>query len=442
MSENYYPEVTILGAGLSGLSFAYHYPGKSKIFEKMNKVGGTASTDREGEFFYDHGPHVSFTNDSYVKDLLAKATPIIEKVSKPMNTNHSIEFPHPALFHLYRLPKRERSEILKDLVHSYKTFDSTNTPENYYDWLIRTQGKYFAKNYTAKYTRKFWQTDPKNLTTDWVSVRIPTPSISDVIDGAIGLGYKSGYYFEKFRYPKYGGFEAFSNFWKFRKKDISIHLNKEVTLIDHKNKIIRFSDNNLEKYNILISTIPLPEMPRIVSELPEEIKYSIKKLKYTSLHYVNLAVRGEWKKKFTWLYFYDEEIPISRLIPFNTINPTASPRGYTALQVEIPYTSKYDVSLTEKSLSKLQELGYVNLDKVMNIFNDYLKYGYVVYNKDRQVNLEKILSYFKKQGIYLLGRYGTWGYLWSHQVILQGKDLAKEIAKQAKYLRNNKILDS
>jgi len=32
-------------------------------------------------------------------------------------------------------------------------------------------------------------------------------------------------------------------------------------------------------------------------------------------------------------------------------------------------------------------------------------------------------------GIHSLGRYGTWAYLWSHQVILQGEELAREILK-------------
>ena len=288
MNDNI-PVITILGAGLSGLSVAYHYKGKSVIYEKSDGIGGVASTKEDGGFLYDYGPHALFTKDPYVIELLTRRTSALEKIAKPMNTFKGREFPHPALFNLYKLTRQERYKILKDYIESYKNFNSAGKPKNYAEWLVKTQGKYFAESYTAVYTRKFWQTDPKNLTIEWVGKRIPAPSIDDALKGAFGLNESRGYYFDKFKYPKRGGFGSFSNFWQDRAKDITINLGKEVILIDVENKILRFRGGASAFYDVLVSTLPLPELPKILPTMSNEIKSMISRLKYTSLHYVNLV---------------------------------------------------------------------------------------------------------------------------------------------------------
>lgn len=428
MNDNI-PIITILGAGLSGLSVAYHYKGKSVIYEKSDSVGGVASTKEDGGFLYDYGPHALFTKDPYVIELLTRRTSVIEKIAKPMNAFRGIEFPHPALFNLSKLPSPERYKILKDYIESYKNFDSTKKTKNYAEWLVNAQGKYFAASYTAVYTRKFWQTDPENLTIEWVGQRIPAPSINDVLKGAFGLNENRGYYFNKFKYPKRGGFGSFSNFWQDRAKDITINLGKEVILIDVENKILRFRDGTSASYDVLVSTIPLPELPKVLSTMPHEIKSMISKLKYTSLHYVNLAMKEKWKKDFTWLYFYDADVPISRLIPYNNMSSNMAPLGCSSVQVEIPYSGKFSKELEDISLSKLKELNYIRESNILKISEFDLKYGYVIYNKEREKYLKEILEYLKSLGIYSLGRYGSWGYLWSYQVVIQGKEFAKKIMK-------------
>ncbi|MEM3828799.1 MAG: FAD/NAD(P)-binding protein [Conexivisphaerales archaeon] len=107
-----YQKLIILGAGLSGLSVAYHYPGKSAIFEKGGKIGGTSSTEQYEFFYFDHGLLVSFTNDKYIQDLLATHTLYVEEVARPMNSSRRKEFPYPGLLSLNKLPKVGRYNIM------------------------------------------------------------------------------------------------------------------------------------------------------------------------------------------------------------------------------------------------------------------------------------------------------------------------------------------
>ena len=441
MAKNLLPELTILGAGLSGLSLAYHYPGDSIVFEKLGTIGGTARTEEANGIFYDYGPHVSFTDDPYVMGLLSKCTPVVNREARPSNTYRGVEFPHPALFHLDKLPKEECYNILIDLVRAYRKHDVIREAENYEDWCEQNQGAYFAHNYTRAYTRKFWCTEPEDLGTDWVGSRVPAPSIEQALRGAIGLQSESGYYYQRYAYPQTCGFGAFSNFWKGRQEDINVLLNREIDFIDTKSKSIGFNDGDVKKYEILVSTIPIPEMSKIVLNLDDEVKGMMSQLKYTSLHYINIALKGNWNRDSSWLYFYDEDIPATRLIAFNSIGPNMAPDGYTALQIEIPYVSEFDESYIDKSISAIEKLGYIDRSNIVMISNKDLKYGYVIYDSNREKLVKQILREFKKMGIYSLGRYGTWAYLWSHQVILQGKELAEEIAKNVGESKSMENLD-
>ncbi|MDS0256845.1 NAD(P)-binding protein [Thermoplasmatales archaeon AK] len=424
MNEHVFPILTILGGGLTGLSLAYHYKGKSEIFEQESKIGGTASSETYGDFVFDHGPHLSFTKNKYVISLLNLGTRVVEKQARPINQYKGLEFPHPALFHLKRLDKVSGYNILMDLIEQYKISENKQV-SNYEDWCVRTQGKYFAENFTKAYTKKFWRTDPSELSIDWVKDRIPNPSIKEAVSGTFGLEEKTGYYIDKYRYPISGGFGSFSNFWQFRKKDISIHLNSRVTSIDPSEKMIQFSSGKTIKYSRLVSTLPLPNLIAMIKGVPSRITNLSKELRHSSLHYLNIALYGRTKRKFSWVYFYDSEIPVSRLIAYNNVGNNMAPSNFSSIQIEIPYTEKYDSRDTEKAISSLENLGYINERDIHRIWEFDLRFGYPIHDLKRTIILDEIYKYLDEVGIVTAGRYGRWEHLWSHQVIIQGKEFAE-----------------
>ncbi len=431
MISNDPPDLTIIGAGLSGISAAYHFHGKSEIYEKDDKIGGTASTELVNGFYFDHGPHVSFTHDKYIRELLERRTPVYTRVARPMNTRKGVEFAHPALFHLRSLPKLERYKILSDLIMALKNYDENKKPANYQEWCDRNQGKYFSRNYTYSYTTKFWQAEPAELTCDWIGERVPIPSIEFALKGALGLSDISGYYFQDFRYPKTGGFGSFADFWQDKKENISIHLNKTLTRIDAVERLLSFSDGSTAEYKKLISTIPLPELLKLLPNVPEKIRIMGSKLRSTSLHYVNLALNGVWNRKFTWLYIYDDDVPVSRLIPYNALSKAMSPSGTTSMQLEIPYEGIFDQSLVSKAISAVEALGYLKSGNIISYSEYDLKYGYVKYDKNRNESVNFILEWLSKMGIISIGRYGSWAYMWSHQVIEQGRNAVLRITEKS-----------
>jgi protoporphyrinogen oxidase len=69
-------KVVILGAGISGLSAAYHLQRKgiqSIVFEKDSEWGGLCGCFTVGGFLFDRFPHISFTNNKYVRSFFKKS---------------------------------------------------------------------------------------------------------------------------------------------------------------------------------------------------------------------------------------------------------------------------------------------------------------------------------------------------------------------------------
>ena len=111
--------------------------------------------------------------------------------------------------------------------------------KNYQDWVYYMFGKGIAEHFMIPYSQKFWGVDPDQLTTDWVNVRHPKPSMEEVINGAVNDQKKGFGINASFRYPKEGGFGFIG---KSLAKDCQdrINLGMKATHIDTKTKQITF----------------------------------------------------------------------------------------------------------------------------------------------------------------------------------------------------------
>ncbi len=76
----------ILGAGIAGISVAYHLKQKnisSIIYEKNHYFGGLCSSFKINDFIFDNAVHLSFTKDEYVKKLFSNSCRVISHKPPP-----------------------------------------------------------------------------------------------------------------------------------------------------------------------------------------------------------------------------------------------------------------------------------------------------------------------------------------------------------------------
>lgn len=441
--------IVILGAGITGLSLSYFLRDKRPLLlEKKTYSGGHIHSYIKNGFTWDEGPHVSFTKSEYVQDLFNQSLGIENILEYPVETvnyYHGNWIPHPAQSNMNAIPEVLREKCFEGFI---KSRDIDIEIKNYQDWLDAAFGNEFASNFPKKYTEKYWTTDPKNLTTDWVGDRVYYPDVETVKKGYSGTLNEQTHYIKKVRYPKSGGFISFMNGIK---KNVDINYNCEVNQIDLKNKVITCEDKEI-KYDRLISTIPLPDFIQI-AKAPEMIKNASNELVCSSVLLVNVEANHRTQRKENWIYVYDEDKYATRINCTELLSSKNAPNGKSGIQVEV-YFSKYkqkeatNQEIAESVIDELIEMGLIlSRDHVENWHTKYVEWANVLFDHKRVKNQEIIFSWLNNFGLdredddlepmtnwdnkkkkkidlgdlIMSGRFAQWKYYWTDDCILRAK---------------------
>lgn len=397
------------------------------------EIGGHARSHINNKFIFDEGIHVLHTKNKYVLDLmnLLQVDLVVRERSAWIVSHGSMRrFPFQA--NTLGLP----ANIIKDCLLGFIENECTDRKKitNYKDWIYYMFGKGFAEHFMLPYSNKFWGIEAENLTTDWVNIRHPRPSLKEVITGALedqtkGFGINAFY-----RYPKKGGFGYIAKCIADKCKN-RIHTNMEATYINVIKKEVEFNNDTIVSYDNLLSTLPLPELIKIIPDAPDNIRDEISKLKCNSIFVVNIAVNRANISDKNWIYYLEKKYTFIRVSFPSNKSEYSSPPGYSTISAEIAYGYNNSLPTSKEKLADrvIKELIGINLinkkDKIVYLDTIDIKYGYVIFDKERKSAIQKIHNYLKSVDIIPCGRYGLWAYLWSDEAILSGKKAAAEITE-------------
>lgn len=428
----------ILGAGLAGLSTAYHLKGGCSLYEQAAEPGGMARTIEKDGYKFDYDGHLLHFRHKQTFSLVSK---LLDGNMAPHKRNSWIyskgsytRYPFQANF--YGLPRDVVKDCLVGLIKAKsRTFsrdDKKGIPENFEHWIRGVFGEGIARHFMLSYNRKFWTVDPSQLTCEWLDGFVPVPELEDVITGAISSNTKQFGYNSTFWYPLKGGISELVK--GFLKGVDHLQLNKKVTEIDTSTKEIVFADGTKKEFNHLVTTLPLPELSNILTDLPLQIKDAFSKLRFTSVFVVNLGINRDDITERHWVYYPEEKIPFFRTGFPTNFSMDVAPSGRTSLYAEISYSGDRAIDkekAVEDTVRHLKELGIILKEKEVEVCVPIdIKYGYVLYDKNRTKATETILSYLREFNIHSIGRYGSWQYMSMEDVILQGEATAKQLKQQ------------
>ena len=412
----------ILGSGIAGISAGYHLKQNGEnavIYERNNDWGGLCGNFMIDGFRFDKFVHFTFAPDDYIKNIFEKSSPTFAHPSVSSNFYKGFWLKHPAQNNLAPLPTDEKVEIIKGFINRIqKPFEQL---ESYEDWLRVQYGDYFAENFPFKYTRKYWGVEPKKLETKWVGNRMHSPDLDEVLKGAFEIQDKNFYYTSHMKYPKKGGFRSILNNCR---KGLDIRFNKEVVKINPSAKTVFFKDGSSVKYDKLISSLPLPEIVKMIDGIPADIKKAGENLMHTCGYMVSLGFNRADVAKHLWFYIYDEDILASRVYSPNLKSPDNAPEGCSSLQAEIFFSNRAKIPPAEEvlknTLEKLIEMGIFKEEDLVVKDIRFEKYANVIFDKDIYKNREIVLEYLKTIRIESIGRFGKWEYMWTHQAFEDG----------------------
>ena len=466
--------IAIIGAGLAGLSTAYHLKDTEyAVFEKEEEAGGLCRSVKRDGFTFDYTGHFLHTRHPYAEKLAEEILPEgfnrIQRRAFIYLQGRYIPYPFQA--HTYSLPQDMRKECVMGFIDAQN--QKKSPPENFLDWINQTFGEGMAKYFFIPYNEKFWKMNLRELTPEWTSWSIPQPTMEEVLKGAAGFRYEQMGYNPSFLYPKRGGIELFAKAFLPQVRNITFR--KPVKAISMKDKRLFFESGEEAAYSTLISTCPLPRLLGLIEDLPQDFKKAGEQLRYLSVFNLNLGIARDRVSDSHWIYFPEKEFPFYRVGFFSNFSYALSPPGTSSLYVEITHLPtemrstenlpqerpalrkasgggppalrpavlcrgepKCSPSITDyglrndvvvkETIKGLIDCGILKRsDELVTALVIPIPYAYVMYDKFRKENLPAILRFLRNEGIYSIGRYGAWEYSTMEGAILQGKWVAEKL---------------
>ena len=431
--------IVVLGTGMAGFGASHRLRQegiKPVVYDKNAFFGGhTASFRDAAGFLFDQGPHISFTKDARIQELLAGFIDHEYEALQIKLNNYwrGYWLTHPVQLHLNGLPKDLIVEIIVDFV---KEQHAPERPiRNYEDWLVASYGRKFAELFPMTYGRKYHLTDAANMSTDWLGPRMYRPSLEEMLRGALAPWTPELHYITHFRYPTRGGFYSYL---RHLPSMAQIVLDHEVVAIDPKEKQVRFANGRGSGYDGLVSSIALPDLVPMIEGAPADVVDASQRLACSTCVLVNVGVDRSDLSEAQMTYFYDEDVCFTRLSFPHMLSATNAPPGCGSIQAEVYFASKYrplneaPADLIDRVIADLKRCGILREDdSILTRHATVVRHANVIFDLERAAALETVHGYLDDIGVAYCGRYGDWGYMWTDESFISGERAAESALSRA-----------
>jgi len=424
--------VGILGAGLTGLSAAYHLGTDYDIFEQEADVGGLCRTIERSGFLFDYTGHLLHLRNESTRQLIAALLPNHfgqhRRRASIYSQHRLIDYPFQANIHA--LPAEIIKECILGFVETLRDDHSlaAQTPQTFHEWVLATFGAGIARYFMFPYNQKLWKMPLQDLAADWVSWSIPKPTLEEFLNGALGIRNPDFGYNPTFLYPKTGGIGQLPHAFLSRLQAEKVHLKKKALAVDPQEHVVYFDDHSSYHYDHLISTLPLKTFISLLRNVPDSIKDAAKRLRYISVYNINIGVKRPHISDKHWMYFPEPEFIFYRVgFPMN-FSENVTPAGCSSLYVEVsalPHEKYEEGTLLAQVYNGLYRCGVLkDTDEILVSDVSHLGCAYVVYDLYRAQALTQIFPYLEQSDISSIGRYGGWEYNSMEGAILAGEQKA------------------
>lgn len=411
----------IIGAGVSGLGFANFVESENYlILEKDSNPGGYCRTIQKGDYIWDYAGHffhfanqnlkTFFTNKINAKDLIYK-----NKITKILYKNEYIDYPFQKNIH--QLPKSEFIDCLHDLFNREEKTEYLN----FMDMLYGKYGKSITEKFLRPYNEKLYSCDLNSLDADAIGRFFPKAEIADIINNmkfSVDDSYNKDFF-----YPKKGAVTYINALLKDLNEN-KILFNQEVISIDLKKKIVK-TVNNEYHFEYLINSAPFNYLIKFIDK--NEFERVSPKLTYNKVLVLNLG----FDKKSSiddihWVYVPDKSINFYRFGFYDNILDFDK----LSMYVEISYKSNDSIDVNSQlklTIENLKKIGVITDHILIDYSSVIMNPAYV--HISLEANKYKLFkkSYFEKNNVYSIGRYGDWKYCSIEDSILDALNLAKKL---------------
>ncbi len=424
--------VVIIGAGLTGLSAAWHMREggvEPLVLEAADRPGGACRTLERDGYSFDltgHLLHLGRDESRVLLDRLGILPRMRRHRRRAGIALASTVTPYPIQIHTRRLPASVRRECLLGFIEARLAGEPAETPGSFAEWVLQRFGAGFARHFFFPYHGKLYCTPPERMSADWVGRYVPRPALADVVDGALGLfpAARAVGYNAAFLYPKTGGIsmlpEALAGVCG------PVRYGAPVRRIHLGDRSLELENGERLGFDTLIATMSLKAMASITEDLPADAAAALRAVGVANF---NLGVRGKAPRREHWLYVPEERFPFYRVgIPSN--HGKVAPAGCHTLSVEVslPSGSPAPPDLLDACLAGLESLGVLrDRGDVETVVEARIDPAYVVFDAARPPAVAALRDAYRRSGVFLAGRWAEWKYSTMEDALWDGATAARRV---------------
>ena len=428
-------QTVVLGAGLTGLSAAYHMAKSGQqvvVIEREAEVGGACRTLTEDGFSFDLTGHLLHLRRDDSTPLLAELGVLRELRRHRRRAGVALAgriTPYPLQIHTYRLPAEVRRDCVLGFVQAALAGRHVESAgEDFATWVLGHFGEGFARHFFFPYNSKLYCCPPSELTAEWAGRFVPRPSLADVIDGAFGLFRTPVGYNATFLYPRHGGIALLAN--ALASRLATVRRGVAVRRIELAQRTLELESGERLGWKTLIATVPLPHLVAMTADLPEELRGIASRLRAVAVANLNLGVRGAALRREHWLYVPEERFPFYR-VGFPSNHGDLAPAGHHTVSVEItiPAGTALPAEAEELCLEGLEALGLLSSRRdIVTRSWARIDPAYVVFDGARHAALGSLRDAYQDADVVLAGRWAEWKYSTMEDALWDGATVARRLA--------------
>lgn len=405
----------IIGAGVTGLSFAMFTHTPYTILERECEYGGYCRTIKQDGFVWDYSGHFFHFQDADIRDLVlapiaSERLKTVMKVTKILYKGCYVDFPFQKNIH--QLPQQEFIDCLYDFVFT----DNSGTAISFKDMVYKKFGKSISEKFLVPYNEKLYACDLNCLDANAMGRFFPQTSLEEMIRSFKVLDNSS--YNSTFIYPTGGAIDYVDSIAARTESDkisYSTKVNK-INTEDH----IAYTDSGKFHYDRLISTIPFPDLLRFCNIAHDPLIYSSNKVLVFNLGFDRKGV----DTKTSWIYFPEKHYSFYRVGFYDNILSA----DRLSIYVEVGFSKS--VELTDPKtimcniLIDLAKAGIIRNERLISYNFVIMDPAYVHISKRSIADVAEKKKTLEKMDIYSIGRYGSWTYCSIEDNIKEARELA------------------
>ncbi|MCC6425300.1 MAG: FAD-dependent oxidoreductase [Phycisphaerales bacterium] len=441
--------ILILGAGPTGLGASYRLKELGytdfRMYDKNPYLGGLAHsfTDEAG-FTWDIGGHVMFSHYKYYDEvfdrLMGDEYTLNDRESWVRMMGRWV--PYPFQNNIRHLPAQECYECLSGLIKAQNgkgKIPSHTAANNFGEFIDAVFGDGIAKHFMRPYNFKVWAHPPEMMNKQWIGERVAVldvdRALKNVVLGLDDFGWGPN---NRFKFPLKGGTGEFYRRFD-RVLNGTYQLNTRIKSIDVDRKIVTFADGSTDRYDTLLSTMPVDILCRdvLVGGVPQHIRGTAQRLRHSGGYMIGIGIKRPCPSTKSWMYYPDADCPFYRVTYLSNYSPLMTPEPYADIE---PGTGSYpaagprrngsyysllcetsysefkpvnEATIVEDTIQGLINCGMISEDEREDIVSTWIykaDYSYPTPTVDRDEILSIVIPWLESHGIYSRGRFGMWKY--------------------------------